>query len=261
MSLLFLILLFNFIGSVLSLVGGFLLVIKKSISSKTTHLLSSFAAGALLGAVFFDLLPEGLHEATLIGIGNNVMFSIVLVGILSFFLLERYLHWFHHHEYSEKEITGKPIVPLIVIGDSIHNFVDGAAIAATFMVSIPLGILTTFAVAVHEIPQEIGDFGILLHQKVKRKKIILINLLSSLFSILGAIFAFLLGESFGFFTVLLLGFSAGLFLYIALSDLVPEIHNENKRGKAFGETLCLFLGVLVVYLGLFIIENVFHITP
>lgn len=254
------ILLFNFLGSIISLVGGLILVTRKNISHKATHLMSSFAAGTLLGAVFFDLLPEAVREGENIGFGHDLLFLVVLLGILFFFTLERYLHWFHHHDYEEKEIKGKPIVPLVVIGDAIHNFVDGAAIAATFMVSVPLGILTTFAVAAHEIPQEIGDFGILLHQGLEKKKVVLINILSATFSFLGAILAFMIGKSVDSIAVVLIAFSAGLFLYISLSDLIPEIHHENDEKNSVWETFYLFIGVMTVYLGLYVITSIFGLS-
>lgn len=251
LSTLGIILLFTFLGSIVSLVGGVALLYKEKLALKVSHLLISLAAGTLLGTVFFDLLPEASHEAEETDI--NVFFW-TLSGILTFFVLERFIHWFHHHhEHQEKD--SKPTVPLIVLGDSVHNFIDGVAIAATFMVSFPLGVVTTLAVAAHEIPQEIGDFAILLHRGVKRKKIIFYNLLSAFTAILGALITFFVGDAIEPMIPILLAVTAGFFIYIASSDLIPEIHNEKRGGFAFYETLLLFFGVGVVWYLVSLLEH------
>lgn len=242
MNLFLYIIVFTAIGGILSLIGGILLLTRPKFANNISHLLSSFAAGALLGTAFFDLLPESIHEST-----PEAVFMGVLAGILFFFLIERFLHWSHHHSSDLEIIKGKPVVSLIVVGDTIHNFIDGIAIAATFLVSIPLGIVTAIAVGAHEIPQEIGDFGILLKEKVKRKKIILINVLSALASILGAILMFLFSDAGEFIIPIVLPITAGFFIYIALSDLIPEIHHENRKGFAVKETAMLILGIVVIY--------------
>lgn len=245
MSLLQYIVVFTLIGSVFSLLGGLFLILNKKVH-KITHILSSFAAGALLGAVFFELLPEGVHEAeSSIGVFN--LFLFVLIGIIVFYLLERVLHWQHNHD----ELTTKePIVPMIIIGDTIHNFVDGIAIAAAFLVNIPLGIVTALVVGAHEIPQEIGDFGVLLKKGLKRRKIILINVLSALVSLLGALITFFVGSSFADMSVIFVAIGAGFFLYISLSNLIPEIHHENRRGFAAAETTALLAGLLITYIAI-----------
>lgn len=252
------ILIFNFLGSLVSLSGGIFLLLKRNSTYKISHLLSSFAAGTLLGTVFFDLLPESLEEA---GKHPEQVFLWLLGGILFFFILERLIHWFHHHEYNESEIKGKPVIPLIMIGDTIHNFIDGIAIAATFMANIPLGIVTTFAVGAHEIPQEIGDFGIMIKKGMSSKKTLMFNVLSAAASFVGALFAFYLGDKIQGISLIFLSISSGFFLYIALSDLIPEIHHQNKKGLAFSETASLLLGVVTVYLAMYSIENVLHIKP
>lgn len=245
MSLLGYIILFVAIGSVFSLVGGILLLLYKKIY-RVTHILSSFAAGALLGAVFFEILPEGLHQADE-SIGNVNFYLFVLCGILTFYLLERVLHWQHTHE---KEGSKEPVVPMIVIGDTIHNFVDGIAIAAAFLINIPLGIVTAFVVGAHEIPQEIGDFGVLLKKGLSRKRVLLINILSASVSFLGAILTFFLGLSFSNISVVFVAIAAGFFLYISLSNLIPEIHHENRKGFALAETAALIGGLLVTYIAI-----------
>ncbi len=251
MSTLGYILFFTFLGSVVALIGGVLLLLKEKFAVRISHYLSSFAAGALLGTAFFDLLPEASEHAEELGEVN--IFVWTLLGILSFFLIERFIHWFHHHHDhtqidSKKE--AKSIVPLVILGDSVHNFIDGVVIAATFLVNIPLGIVTTLAVAAHEIPQEIGDFGILLHRGMKRGKVLLLNLLSALVALFGAILTYMIGESIEAFLPILLSLSAGFFIYIAASDLIPEIHNEDRRVVALIETLLLLSGVLIIWLAL-----------
>lgn len=245
MSTLSYILLFTFLGSIGALIGGLILISKEKFALKISHFLASFAAGVLLGTAFFDLLPEATHQAEETGINIHLW---VLIGIIVFFLLERFIHWFHHHEDSIKhQNEGKTTVPLIIIGDTVHNFIDGVVIAATFLVDIPLGMVTTFAVAAHEIPQEIGDFGLLLHKGLGRKKIILVNILSAGAAFAGAILTYLLGNVLEGYIPILLAITAGFFIYIASSDLIPEIHHEKRRGFAAVESLLLIIGVLVIF--------------
>ncbi len=194
MNLLAYILLFNFLGSLISIIGGFVLLGKPQLFARISHYITSFAAGALLATAMFDLLPGAIEEGEHVGVSMGQVFLYALSGIIFFFLLERLLHWFHHHSMEEHTIQGRPVVPLLIVGDTIHNFIDGVAIAATFAISIPLGIVTTFAVGAHEIPQEIGDFGVMLHHGVKRAKVLLINVLSALASFAGALLAFYFGE-------------------------------------------------------------------
>ena len=169
MSTLIYIIIFTTLGSLLALIGGLFLLIRKELSHSVTHALAAFAAGALLGAAFLDLLPEAFHHMEELGVENaeGQIFLFVLIGILLFFLLERFIHWFHHHHHrhSEDQKELKPVVPLVIFGDGVHNFIDGMVIGATFLVDIRLGIITTLAIAAHELPQEIGDFGILLRTR------------------------------------------------------------------------------------------------
>ncbi len=259
MNLLAYILAFNLLGSLISLTGGFILLGKPKLFAKISHFVTAFAAGALLATALFDLLPEAIEEGESVQIAMGTVFLYVLFGIIFFFLLERLLHWFHHHGMEEHAIQGKPIVPLLIIGDTIHNFIDGVAIAATFMISIPLGIVTTFAVGAHEIPQEIGDFGVMLNHGVKRSRVLLINILSACASFIGALLAFYFGGQIEGLAAFFLAVSAGFFLYIALSDLIPEIHHQNKRRFALAETVSLLLGVGTIYYALFFISNVLHV--
>lgn len=254
MSTLALILIFNFLGSFVSLTGGILLLVKKNITQRLTPLLVAFAAGSMLAVSFFDLLPEALKGASDEGFTTDTIFLITLVGIVSFFLIERFILWSHHHHGSEVEET-HPTVPLLIIGDSIHNFLDGVTIAATFLVSIPLGIMTTFAVGVHEIPQEIGDFATLLHEGLSRKSVLMVNIFSALISFLGALLAYFLLQTITGVTPLLLGFAAGNFLYIASSDLIPEIHRVYKREKAIEQTFFFILGIVIIWFSIKLLEG------
>lgn len=255
------ILVFTFIGSVASLIGGVILIFKEKIAIRISHLLSAFAAGALLSTAFLDLLPEGIEEAERLfkesGVEVNI-FAWTIAGFLAFFVLERAIHWSHHHQIEEGEFKRrgpKAIVPLIVIGDSVHNFLDGVVIASTFMVSIPLGIITSLAVAAHEIPQEIGDFGIMLHKGLKRGKVLFFNFLSAIVAMIGALLAFWLGDSIETVVPIFLAVAAGFFIYIAAADLIPEIHNQEKKAMALTETLLLILGVVVVWLSIVFLEG------
>lgn len=249
MDILGYIIVFTLLGSVVSLIGGIILLTKENIALKISHFLAAFAAGALLATTFFDLLPEALEHSKELGIEVNI-FQWTLIGILIFFLLERFIHWFHHHGHKDEELTSKPTVPLIVFGDSIHNFIDGIAIAAAFLIDIRLGVITSLAVAAHEIPQEIGDFGILIHRGVKRFKVLWINLFSALSALVGAVLTFYLGASIEGLLPIVLSLTAGFFIYIAASDLIPEIHHENRKGFATWETIFLLSGVAVVYLAI-----------
>lgn len=246
MSTLAYILLFTFIGSIGALIGGFTLLFYEKIALKISHFLASFAAGVLLGAAFFDLLPEAASEGEKAGID---VFFWALFGIVLFFILERLIHWFHHHEeYHEHERGSKTTVPLIIIGDTVHNFIDGVVIAATFMISIPLGIVTAIAVFAHEIPQEIGDFGLMIHKGLSRKRIILVNILSAASAFLGAGIAYASGNFLENYIPIFLALTSGFFIYIATSDLIPEIHYEKRKGFALIESILLILGIIVIWL-------------
>lgn len=253
MSTLGYILLFTFIGSIGALIGGLILLSKEKLALKISHFLASFAAGTLLGTAFFDLLPEAAHEAE--GTGIDV-FLWALLGIVFFFLLERSIHWFHHHEdFHAHSDEKKSTLPLIIISDTVHNFIDGVVIAATFLINIPLGIATTLAVVSHEIPQEIGDFGLMLHKGLPKKKIILVNILSAAAAFTGAILTYLLGDILETYIPIFLAITGGFFIYIAASDLIPEIHHEKRKGFAVIESVLLLAGIAIIYLSVTLLEH------
>ena len=253
MSTLGYILLFTFIGSIGALAGGLILLMHKKFALKISHFLASFAAGTLLGAAFLDLLPEAVHEGEKLGID---IFLWTLIGIISFFILERFIHWFHHHEKShehDKEV--KSTLPLIIIGDTIHNFIDGVVIAATFMISVPLGAVTAWAVFAHELPQEIGDFGLMLHKGLSRPRIILVNIISAAAAFVGAITTYLLGNVLESYIPIFLALTAGFFIYIAASDLIPEIHYEKNKKFAVIKALLLLSGVVLIGVSVRFLEH------
>jgi zinc and cadmium transporter len=193
----------------------------------------------LLAATFFDLLPESLHQ-----IEAEVATQWVLAGIIAFFLLEHFVNWFHHHhEHGKAEVAP---APLIVLGDSIHNLLDGIAIGAAFLIDVPTGIVAAIAVAAHEIPQEIGDFGLLLKFGYEKRKVILINIASALMSTVGALVTFWLGSEAELPVGVLLAITAGMFIYIAASDLIPTIHEESKKKIGHLAAVLLLVGIVVV---------------
>ena len=229
---------FSRVGGVFSLIGGILLLSKKSSAELLAKYATPFAAGALLAAAFFDLLPESLNE-----LAADVAAQWVLAGIVIFFLLEHFLHWFHHHHDHDSSNT--PAV-LIIAGDTIHNLLDGIAIGAAFLINVPTGIVAAVAVAAHEIPQEIGDFGLLLKFGYSRKNVLLINAASAMMATIGAVVTFWLGSNADLPVGALLAVTAGMFIYIAASDLIPTIHEDSKGKAGHLSVILLILGILTV---------------
>lgn len=245
------VLFFSLIGGVLSLTAGVLLLASKKSAKNLATYGTPFAAGALLAAVFVDLLHEGVEVSE-----AETVFLATLSGIVIFFFAERFLHWFHHHHQHEGQDPSKS---LIIIGDIIHNALDGVAIAAAFLVSIPTGIVTTFAVAAHEIPQEIGDFALLLHKGMKRGKVLLVNLLSALATVALAVITFILGSESQLPLGVLIGISAGFLLYIAMSDIIPDIHENTAKDKLFSwQPIMLLAGVVTVTIAIEFAHSFLH---
>lgn len=234
------VLVFSLAGGFFSLVGGLLLLGSKKTASTLAAVATPFAAGALLAAVFLDLLKKGALESD-----ENQVFLAALVGILTFFLAEYFLRWFHHHHDHSKDDKSRP-VSLIIAGDTVHNALDGVAIASAFLISLPTGIVTTLAVAAHEIPQEIGDMGLLLSRGFSRAKVALVSILSALATAAAALLTFGLGSQDKLPIGIMLGLSAGFLLYIATSDLIPSIHEQASRRRFNWQPVLLILGVVVV---------------
>lgn len=237
-----------FVGGLGGLAGGVLLLLGKGVRQNIIHVLVSFAAGALLGTAFLDLLPEALEHAEEAGIDFKVIFLLTIGGIIFFYLLDRAIHWFQVHQKKKEYHHGSVSVPLVILGDSIHNFIDGIAIALTFIANPVLGLTTTLAIIAHEIPQEVGDFAVLLHQGLAKKKVLFINIFSAMLSVLGAVIGIIIGASAESILPYALAITSGFFIYIALSNLLPEIHNEEKKGYAFPETIFLILGIVTIWL-------------
>ncbi|MDQ4096031.1 MAG: ZIP family metal transporter [Actinomycetota bacterium] len=224
----------------LSLIGAVTLVLAPALLNRVLVVLIAFAAGALLGDALIHLLPE-LAESKR---GFDLTASLaVLGGITGFFLLEKVLHWHHAHFPSEEVVH--PVAVSNLVGDVLHNFVDGAIVAGSFLVSAPLGFATTTAVALHEIPQELGDFAILVHAGLKPRRALLLNFLTGLAAIAGGVTTLLL-TSVGGLEHFLIAFSAGAFIYIASTDLIPELHKEPEPKKSLVQTLALMVGIGVM---------------
>ncbi len=199
------------------------------------------AIGALLGDVFIHIIPEALEE------GEPLTFSLLLIGgILIFFILEKVLHWHHHHTPEHASDCPHPIGKLTLVSDGAHNFIDGLLIAVSYMASVEIGIATTVAVVLHEIPQEIGNFGVLLHAGYSRGKALWYNFLSALTAFLGAGIALMVGEASEAFVHALLPITAGGFIYIALSDLVPELHKDRRLSQGVVQVVAIVLGVALM---------------
>lgn len=230
-----------FIVSLISLIGIFSLALEEEKLQKTISFLISFAVGVLLGDVFLHLLP-GIYEEMGLEIKTSLL---ILFGILLFFSLEKFVKWRHCHQVDCHEHR-KSIVTMNLVGDGLHNFLDGALIAGSFLTSFTLGITTTLAVIFHEIPQEMGDFGVLLHGGLKRKKALIYNFLSALLAVLGAGLVLLVGSRFQDFYLSLLPVTAGGFIYIALSDLLPELHQETQPGQSINQFLNILLGIVLM---------------
>lgn len=244
MSTLGYVIIFSLLGGVVSLIGGVLLISNTRTAEALAKYATPFAGGALLAAVFLDLLKEGIEHNH--GSADVVLIAAV-IGIILFFLAEGFLRWFHHHHEHDKEMKEDPRAWLVVLGDTIHNLLDGIAIGAAFSISIPTGIVTTIAVAAHEIPQEIGDFGLLLSKGMSRGRVITVNVLSALVTVVGAVLIFMLGSQGNLPIGAILGLSAGFLLYIAMSDIIPAVHQHKSGDRMFSaQAILLILGVVMV---------------
>lgn len=243
MIILFWIILMTFINGLLAFSGAFSFLISKKSLSKITIFLVSFAIGALLGGAFFHFIPEALGKISII---RTIL--LILAGILIFFIAEKILHWHHCHDGKCEHIY----TYLMLYGDAIHNFLDGLIIAGSFFVSVHLGIITSLLIMSHELPQEIANFGVLIHGGMKRRKALFYNFLAQLTSVLGGILGFFF-LSLKDYSVYLLPLAAGGFLYIAIGDLVPEVFKEKNKIKQIINILSLILGLLVLILAKFFI--------
>ncbi len=228
--------------SLISLIGIFFIFIKKKTLNKLILFLVAVSVGSLLGGAFLHLLPEIISQT---GFTLTVAF-LVLGGIILFFVIENFIRWRHCHDQN-CEVHKHHLGPMNLIGDGMHNLIDGLIISASYFASISLGIATTLAVIIHEIPQEIGDFGVLLYSGYTKKKALLFNFLSALVALVGAIIGIIFSEKSAIFSYIVMPIAVGGFLYIAGSDLIPEIHKQQENKFSFRNLAGILLGILIMY--------------
>ena len=252
MSLIIWIVIFTALGGVLSaLVAGMLLLLSASLRTRLLTPLVSFAIGALLGAVFLDILPEVLTRPT---VSVSLITSTILAGLLVFFLLEKMVLWRHchidhcethnpHEDHGHSQASGY----LILIGDGIHNFVDGILLAAAFLTDIRLGVITSFAITAHEIPQELGSFAVLLNNGFSKGRALIYNLISSLTMVLGGVVGYI---SLSWITQgipYILAVAASSFIYIAVADLIPGLHKRIELSATLQQILLILAGITIIF--------------
>lgn len=226
--------------SLLSLLGAALLLLRRSLLNRLMSPMLALSSGVLLSTVFFDLIPEGMELLP------NHALTYTAIGIITFFGLEKLMQW-HHHIEGDHSGEKTPVAYLSLIGDGIHNFIDGVIIGGAFLVSIPLGISVTIAVVAHEIPHELADFTILLHSGFSNKKALLYNFLSATTAIAGTVLVLLMSSIASSFIPYLISFGAGNFLYIAMSDLIPELHKSDSKKASIIQIIALISGMLLMY--------------
>lgn len=234
--------------SLISLVGVFSLSLKEDILKKYINFFISLAIGALLGDAFIHIIPEAFESK----LGFNLSSILIIVGILLFFIIEKFIHW-HHHGEDKNEEHIHPVGKLVLFTDGFHNLIDGAIIGASFLVSIPIGIATTIAVILHEIPQEIGDFAVLIHSGYGKKRALWLNFISAFASVFGLIIVFIFGNIIENIALFFIPIAAGGFIYIAIADLIPELHKTKNIKHSIIQLGIIILGVLSM-LALLVLE-------
>ncbi len=241
--------LYTVIATILVSLSSFIGIFTISLNEKTLHkvltILVAYSAGTILGAALFDLLPEAVKL-----VDEALVYPIIAFGFVFFLLLERTIYWYHGHghEFKHKEDDIKGFAYLNLLGDFVHNFIDGMIIAASFTNSVTVGVSAAIAVVFHELPQEMGDYGILVYAGMERRKALILNFLASVSVVVGGVFgAFFIGtvESLEGYMV---AFSAGAFIFLSASELIPEMQEENDRAKALIQLLMLILGMLTIYM-------------
>jgi len=228
--------------SLLSFTGILLLAMRANRLKQMVFILVSFAVGALFGNTFFMLIPESfamIENTQLIGL-------LIVLGLVVMFILEKFIHWHHCHNVSHDH-DAAPLGYISLITDSLHNFTDGVLIAAAWMASPEVGVATTLAVVVHEIPQEISDFGVLLHAGFSKRKAIFLNFVAACAAILGAVVTVMLGSVTEKLIVYILPFAAGGFIYLAGSDLIPELHRESSARKSMIQLAAILSGIVLMF--------------
>ncbi len=224
--------------SLVSFIGVLFVGLKEAFIQRILMVLVGFSSGSLIGAAFIDLLPEALEET------GEVMFYYVIVGIVFFFAMEKFLYWRHCHD-GKCEVH--MFAYLNLIGDGVHNFIDGITIAASFLVSSPLGFAITLAVVFHEIPQELGDFGVLIYSGFGKKKALTYNFICALTAVGGSLVTYYLASSIQGVAHALVPFAAGGFIYIAATDLMPELHKRTQGKESLIQLLTIITGIGLMY--------------
>lgn len=224
--------------SLISLLGILLLSFQETLFRRYLSLFISLAVGALLGDAFIHLIPEALAETET----TTLTSVLIIVGIFTFFLLEKILHWHHHGEDAETSDI-HPVGKLILVSDVAHNFLDGVVIAASFMISLPVGFATTLAVILHEIPQEVGDFAVLIHSGYSKGRALLLNFLSALSAVFGAALFFAIGGFAESFAAICVPLTAGGFIYIAVADLIPELQKTKQWRISLLQCVAVVVGI------------------
>jgi len=229
------------IVSIVSLIGIFSLSLKEEIIKKYISLFISLAVGALLGDAFIHLIPEAFKNSS----NSSIVSLLIIFGILIFFIIEKFLHW-HHHEDDTEINHIHPVGKLLLFTDGFHNLIDGIIIGVSFLVSIPIGIATTLAVVLHEIPQEIGDFAVLINSGYDKKRALYLNFLSALMAIIGVSIALIFGSIAETFSFWILPIAAGGFIYIAVADLIPELQKTKELKYSILQILTVLIGILTM---------------
>jgi len=225
------------IVSLVSFIGLLFVGMKEGVLGRLLMVLVGFASGSMIGAAFFDLIPEAVEA------GSNVWLYIV-TGIMFFFVMEKFLYWRHCHD---ENCQVHSFAYLNLIGDGVHNFVDGALIAGSFLISASLGFTTTLAVVFHEIPQELGDFGVLVFGGFARKRALTYNFLSAATAVVGALTTYALSSQVQSLPALLVPFAAGGFIYVAATDLMPELHKRTQPRDSLVQLLTLLAGIALMF--------------
>ncbi|MFX0032119.1 MAG: ZIP family metal transporter [Candidatus Hodarchaeota archaeon] len=253
-----------------SLLGLFMISIKEKTLDRFLFVLVAFATGTILATALFDLIPESIHHLEELnaggaGISESVLFSFIIIGFVIFFIIERFIYWFHGHAHEKEDklvcydsitegIGGvlkrngkiKNFALLNLIGDSLHNFLDGIIIMVAFLNGISTGFIITLAVLFHELPQEIGDFGILVYGGFSKRKALIFNFASAMVALLGGLLVYLLSDTISFFNLFFLAFSGGGFLYIASTELMPELIKEKNLKKSIIQALLFLIGLVLI---------------
>lgn len=259
-----------FLIGLLSLIGLFMISIKERTLDRLLFILIAFATGTILASSLFDLIPESIHHleelnAEGAALNESIVFVFIIIGYVIFFILERFIYWFHGHAHQKEDqlvcydsITEGPDVMvnrggkiksfalLNLIGDGLHNFLDGVIIMVSFLSGFGNGIVITLAVLFHELPQEVGDFGILLYGGFTKKKALFFNFLSAMVALLGGILGFILSDTVELFNLFFLAFSGGGFLYLASTELMPELIKQKNLKKSIIQALIFIAGLIII---------------